>query len=90
MVRESHNYNNLPLKYKFDYETHTVHSGSLNGIKTWYIELGGKTDTLFYDAQYLQPNDPAGKFELKTVTFNGKSVAIDQDQLPVYPLQRLR
>ncbi|MGI4871143.1 MAG: hypothetical protein ACRYFX_08190 [Janthinobacterium lividum] len=89
MVREAHAYNGQSLKYKFNYETGTIHSASLNGsAKTWYIELGGKTDTLFYDAQYNQPNVQSGDYSIKAVMFNGKVAAIDPDQLPVYVLQR--
>ncbi len=62
---------------------------SSDGYKTFYLELGGKTDTLFWDVQKNKPNDPLDKYDVVSVKFNGKLVAIDQDQLPIYPLQRL-
>ncbi|AMR27949.1 hypothetical protein A0257_13185 [Hymenobacter psoromatis] len=62
---------------------------SADGYKIFYLELGGKTDTLFWDVQKTRPNDPLDKYDIVSVKFNGKPVAIDQDQLPIYPLQRL-
>lgn len=61
---------------------------SSDGYKTFYLELGGKTDTLFWDVQKTNPKDPLDKYDIVSVTFNGKPVLIDQDQRPVYPLQR--
>lgn len=78
MVRESPS-NTKVLKYKFQYESLDMSVASINGIKTYYIDLGGKVDTLYYDRQ---------KSGNATVTFNGRPATIDPDQLPVYVLQR--
>ena len=78
MVRESHSNTGTP-KYKFHYQSLDMSFVSLNGGRTYYINLGGKTDTLYYDRQ---------KSGNATLSFNGRPAAIDPDQLPVYVLQR--
>lgn len=88
MVREAHNYQGKPLKYSYNYSSLDMSNVSVAGAKTFYIELGGKIDTLFVDVQQNAPNDPLDKYDIASVVFNGKLIAIDQDQLPIYPLQR--
>ena len=80
MVREAYSATGKP-KYSFSYCSLDLAEVSQNGIKTFYLELGGKTDTLVYDVQRGQSNP--------IPVFNGKPVAIDQDQLPIFPLRRL-
>ena len=88
MVREGHSPSGKP-KYAFYYSSLGASQVSASTSKTFYIELGAKTDTLFYDVQKTRPNDPLDKYDIVSVTFNGKLVAIDQDQVPIYPLRRL-
>ncbi len=89
MVREAHSFTGSPLKYNYYYMSLGMSLVSYDGYKTFYIDLGGKTDTLFLDVQKTAPNDPLDAYDIVSVKFNGKPVAIDQDQLPIYPLRRL-
>ena len=88
MVREAHSSTGT-LKYPFYYGSLDMSLVSYGGIKTFYIEFGGKTDTLFWDVQKTRPDDLLDKYDIVSVKFNGKPVAIDQAQLPIRPLQRL-
>lgn len=88
MVREAHSSTGTP-KYPFYYGSLGMSEVSAGGYKTFYLELGGKTDTLFWDVQKTKPNDPLDKYDVLSAKFNGKPVTIDQDQIPIYPLQRL-
>lgn len=90
MVRPGYSSGSTPPKYAFYYGSLGASVVSSNGTKTFYLELGGKTDTLYYDVQEVRPNNPFDKYDVVSVKFNGKSIAIDQDQLPIYPLRRLR
>ncbi len=87
MVRKAYSSTGTP-KYGFYYGSLDMSNVSSDGYKTFYLELGGKTDTLFWDVQKTNPKDPLDKYDIVSVTFNGKPVLIDQDQRPVYPLQR--
>lgn len=88
MVREAHS-STGSLKYNYYYSSLDMSNVSYDGYKTFYMEFGGKTDTLFWDVQKARPNDPLDKYDIVSVKFNGKPIVIDQDQLPIYPLQRL-
>lgn len=68
MVRE------VEPPYNFVYVSLFASTGSLAGIKTWYIELGGKTDTLYYDVRRTHSNDPLMAYDLMTPLFNGKAL----------------
>jgi len=58
--------------YNFLYTSLYASTGSVSGLKTWYIELGGKVDTLFYDVQKTRPNDPLMPYDLVHASFNGE------------------
>jgi len=90
MVRPSYSTGTAPAKYAFYYSSLDASVVSSNGTKTFYLELGGKTDTLYYDVQETRPSNPLDKYDIALVKFNGKPVAVDPDQLSVYPLRRLR
>jgi hypothetical protein len=66
-------------KYAFVYSSLGAALASQSGSKTWYLELNGKTDTLYFDVQHTR---------YETVRFNGQPAIIDPAQLPVYVFQR--
>lgn len=68
------------FNYAFYYSSMAASATSQNGSKTWYLELAGKTDTLYLDVQQTR---------FKAVRFNGKAVEIDPVQAPLYVFQRL-
>lgn len=89
MIRAANRYSTRNPKYDFYYSSLDAALSSSEGVKTWYIELGGKTDTLYYDVQQTRPNDPSDKFDTKAVIFNGR-VALQEDpeQPPLYVFRR--
>ncbi len=89
MIREANKVSIRTPKYDFYYSSLDAALSSSGGMKTWYIELGGKTDTLYYDVQKTRPNDPVDKFDTKAVLFNGQ-VALQEDpgQPPLYVFRR--
>ncbi len=91
MIRAANRYSTRTPKYDFYYSSLGAALASSEGSKTWYIELGGKTDTLYYDVQKTRPNDPLFKYDIKAVVFNGQ-VALQEDpgQPPLYVFRRKR
>ncbi|OWP62618.1 hypothetical protein CDA63_13330 [Hymenobacter amundsenii] len=77
--------------YAFYYSTLGASLASSDGLKTWYLTLGGKTDTLYYDVQKTRPNDPLFRYDVKAVLFNGQ-VALREhpSQPPLYVFRRKR
>ncbi|MDJ0364301.1 hypothetical protein QMK33_04000 [Hymenobacter sp. H14-R3] len=88
MVRETYTSTGNP-KYSYKYSSLDMSLVSADGVKTFYLELGGKTDTLVWDVQKTKPNDPLNKYDVVAVLFNGKPVIPDPDQLPILPFKRL-
>jgi len=88
MVREAYTSAGTP-KYSYKYSSLDMSLVSADGIKTFYIDFGGKVDTLFCDVQKTKPNDPLDKYDVVSVLFNGKPVVPDPDQLPILPFKRL-
>lgn len=69
--------------YKFYYQNVEPALDSAQGSKDWYLELGGKTDTLHYDVQGVR---------VASVLFNGKPVTLTPTQpglASYYRLQRM-
>jgi hypothetical protein len=91
MIRASYSYGLGTPKYNFHYSTLGAPLASSAGSKTWYITIGGKTDTLHYDVQKTRPDDPLFKYDTKAVVFNGQ-VALQEDpgQPPLYVFRRKR
>lgn len=61
------------------------------GIKTFYLTIENKTDTIFLDVEKLSQVDPQtnGLYKYKKVMFNGTEVFEDKDVMPwVYLLKR--
>lgn len=71
--------------YGFGYQSLWASQSSAAGIKTWYIELGGKTDTLYYDVRETRPNNPLDQYDIVSVKFNGETIPLS---VPPYVLQR--
>jgi hypothetical protein len=87
MVREGHSATGSP-KYPFYYSSGGASEVSASTTKTFYLELHGKTDTLYYDVQLVRPNDPVDKYEIESVVFNGKVASVDPAQYSIYVFQR--
>jgi hypothetical protein len=79
MIRED------ATQYHYQYWSLDAALASAAGTKTWYIELGGKTDTLYYDVQETRHNDPLDKYDVVGIKFNGETIALST---PPYTLQR--
>lgn len=75
-------------KYPFYYSSGGASEVSASTTKTFYLELNGKTDTLYYDVQLVRPNDPLDKYEIKSVVFNGIVAPTDPDQYSIYVFRR--
>ena len=61
------------------------------GMKTFYLTIGGKTDTLFYDVQRNRPNAVTNQFDVVEALFNGKPAELRVFQAtgaPYYVLRR--
>lgn len=67
--------------YKFYYQNVEPALDSGQGSKDWYLELGGKTDTLHYDVQGVR---------VASVLFNGKPVALTSTQAGLASYYRLQ
>ena len=91
MIREANQSSAIMPKYSFYYSSLGASLSSESGVKTWYIKLDGKTDTLYYDVQKTRPNDRLYKYDTKAVIFNGQ-VARQEDpgQPPLYVFRRKR
>lgn len=76
--------------YKFAYSNLEPAIISSNGVKDWYLELNGKTDTLHYDIQETRPTARFDRYDVIAVSFNGKPVApaTTLDGSAYYVLQR--
>ncbi|OWP61638.1 hypothetical protein CDA63_18260 [Hymenobacter amundsenii] len=91
MIRAANNSGSIMPRYAFYYSSLGASLASSNGSKTWYVEVDGKTDTLYYDVQKTRPNDPSFKYDVNAVVFNGQ-VALQEDpgQPPLYVFRRKR
>lgn len=79
MIRAAYRSATYTPKYSFYYSTLGAPLASSNGSKLWYLELGGKTDTLYFDVE---------KTQTKAMVFNGEPAHIDPNQLPIYVFRR--
>ena len=71
--------------YNFLYSSGGLTSSSVIGCAYWYLTLNGKTDTLYFNLQGVDPEHlvPAHP------TFNGQPIAIDPNlNIPAYVLRR--
>lgn len=76
MIRAANRASTRTPKYDFYYSTLGAALASSEGIKTWYITLGGKTDTLYYEVQNART---------KAILFNGQVARQeDPEQPPLY------
>lgn len=66
----------LPYTYIFQGSDPPIISG-LSGVKTFYLETSGKTDTLYYDVKRDQASD---QYEVLKTLFNGQPA-----ELRVFP-----
>lgn len=78
--------------FRFIFNSLTMPLASSNGSKEWYLELNGKTDTLYYDVRHTRPNALYNQYDVVSVSFNGKTVTASGDPLntPYYVLRRSR
>jgi hypothetical protein len=80
------------LKYHYYYNSLGAPLASGNdNIKTFYLTIGNKTDTIYLDVEKLAQVDPQtrGLYRYNKVTFNGKEIVEDKDVMPwVYVLKR--
>lgn len=76
--------------YKYLYSNTEPGIESSLGSKTWYLESGGKIDTLYYDVQHTRPNDRFHQYDVLSVLFNGKAIAPVNTPgvVPYYVFQR--
>ena len=80
--------------YEFVYGSSEMTDASLKKGREWYITVGGKTDTLYYELRYL-PANAYTTFEVVSAIFNGRPVQTDavldgQFGRPVFVLRRTR
>jgi hypothetical protein len=72
-------------KYKFFYDDLGIAMASINGVKTFYLEIGGKVDTIYLD---VQEYDQASAIKhntdyyYKELLLNGKEMPIDESVMP--------
>ena len=78
--------------FRFIYSSLSIPLASSDGSKEWYLELNGKTDTLYYDVRRTRPEALTNQYDVISVSFNSKPVAASGDPLnsPYYVLRRSR
>ena len=78
--------------YEFVYSSGDMTGASLKKGREWYITVGGKTDTLYYELRDISANTD---YKVVSAIFNGRPVQTDavldmQFGYPVFVLRRRR